>query len=1501
MSTVQEIKPQGYFRINDIVFDIPPQSIQVIKRENNFAIPALRSTSPIKVKSGQKDIIIMLNLVFATGYNFAMNEAQEAKNIINKQLAPLIIQTRKCPFCSIDNEKIRKELAGEMDSEEVKNIAACIQGIRVTYNTQSPDTVNCLITMKFFNYWPYSPNFKYVGKDGPVDSPEESPAYKEFYQNSTFVNDKYINAINGFGKELEIIYKDYQFSKVLGKNTTGWTKLDDKHVTKLMGDDIYYRYQSYYISGEGTRHEGELIPVQLELNLTTYVPSIPVLGHTLPTAQFLGAANMDINISLFANADVDIDDGFKPCSSTNLSELSHILETVNRNSIKFRQISRRDPIYVRNPLLRLAKYDLYKNASFTYIGADKKTIEFDQDNNDFVGCIVNELNSNTVPNLPFCNTVDISLSENIEVDEAKARLANEGLSVDILQEAKNALAQVAKDFNFRVSLRSFTLSYPQNMTPGHFSTYQKMYKDVAKPLRDYLNNYMVWEVGGNTDVMKFLTNDDINLIPKELRSEWLTLKDAREKKLISISNNLTNILNSDPLPSYQWYLKRLATINTTTASPCYPDMKLPNKDKEDPRSLCGKNPDFYWQNYSDQYSNYIRQAAYAPVIEEFGKVYKMTVDAMASPKTSNKLAGSEKVVQLAPPLLAVGNGNKIDQKESSVIHDFSVQGQTITLAAAIKNIESTSYTMRRAMPTFKLYFLDESVYDNKNSGENVWRNFADFYNVNKVKEIRLIKNKDVAPDLLILHVTNLENDLVNTDFPTIQKDDNWTVNDAHTVTGSGYVSNKNLMPKKDEKIKQLMLSQGTRVQLRLGYDSDPDNLTVEFNGKVTEVSGSDVLEITSQSLAVELIADEKGSTMEGKWSYSVNSESNDLAARLLKNDCNEVESFGDKGRHSTFADCGPSTWFNGLNGIGLAENLFFPSIGYSGGWDAFRGAMTAVSLGFAISSFFPPAGLVIGVGVGIWKISKAIYHSIFNFPFTVYKQTAWDTLQELSLRHPDTIVSAVPYDTRMTLFAGYPEQLYLYRGPNLSENMNNTNTTLLGSVLSNRVYYDRVKNTLGSNPALLSEQALRKTIIKPYRQYEEVMSNEPKLEKSLDYLLKYMKPFRNYHIITSEHDIISNNMRCNGEANNAVKVIAPKDSSDANFDGSVGFENYEESTLMKADDDIEPRHVKTGTFVFHNAIDWGEIKLRDRYALSLLVKSMKKIYQGEIVILGRPGIKPHDIVFIFDTYNQIFGAVEVEQVVQTFSYDTGFITEITPNLLVFNNNLSGMAQIKALWAYATALFTKNMELAIENRFTPDAVPGYGAGKQVTEGAIDLIKNPLRVSAANRVATAVADVAKSGSDAVKAAAKSGYASYGNAMEAARYNAFLEGAEVSRMAKLTLAAEKLAVPVSEVAASSASKLAFPLAKTLMSKGPLILVSLFADDIVDTWFKWSKYRQPISVLPVKRNGENWTLGLYGAVDNTDWEKLKQSLGNAGNRIASATGIVVNKILGNRLNIGG
>jgi hypothetical protein len=88
-----------------------------------------------------------------------------------------------------------------------------------------------------------------------------------------------------------------------------------------------------------------------------------------------------------------------------------------------------------------------------------------------------------------------------------------------------------------------------------------------------------------------------------------------------------------------------------------------------------------------------------------------------------------------------------------------------------------------------------------------------------------------------------------------------------------------------------------------------------------------------------------------------------------------------------------------------------------------------------------------------------------------------------------------------------------------------------------------------------------------------------------------------------------------------------------------------------------------------------------RYATGHLFRHLKDLYTGEILITGEPALKPYDVVYLYDSYNDMCGPLEVEQVTHIFSQETGFVTSIVPDLVVQTNEYMSMALIDSLATY----------------------------------------------------------------------------------------------------------------------------------------------------------------------------------------------------------------------------
>ena len=110
---------------------------------------------------------------------------------------------------------------------------------------------------------------------------------------------------------------------------------------------------------------------------------------------------------------------------------------------------------------------------------------------------------------------------------------------------------------------------------------------------------------------------------------------------------------------------------------------------------------------------------------------------------------------------------------------------------------------------------------------------------------------------------------------------------------------------------------------------------------------------------------------------------------------------------------------------------------------------------------------------------------------------------------------------------------------------------------------------------------------------------------------------------------------------------------------------------------------------------------------------------GEILITGEPALKPYDVVFLYDSYNDMCGPLEVEQVTHIFSQETGFVTSIVPDLVVQTNEYMSMTLIDSLATYFGATWLGYRKDRF-GRGTPNALdagdlPWTGVGGPTASG------------------------------------------------------------------------------------------------------------------------------------------------------------------------------------------
>lgn len=559
-----------------------------------------------------------------------------------------------------------------------------------------------------------------------------------------------------------------------------------------------------------------------------------------------------------------------------------------------------------------------------------------------------------------------------------------------------------------------------------------------------------------------------------------------------------------------------------------------------------------------------------------------------------------------------------------------------------------------------------------------------------------------------------------------------------------------------------------------GNSQDPDKMGIKFIGEVVEVSYnaecSDEVTIICQSYGAELVLDPKGLAEDQRYAFedtpdlvhtmmcspelahfgrfSVNPNYNPAEVRtiatsrgesILGSGININPSFLiDNARHNLTLV--RSNYFMANNPAD--DNIYAPAVRDYAGWSERLSSDVGSALNFGARTWFrienwvnniPYLGWVLMPGASPGGIAARIAEWVGGFlntlQFTPTGQTIWDIIKECELRHPGWVGHPRPYGTRMTMFFGVPTFRYwadeispeeMEILSRLRSGMEDVADTAEIARMAAEVRRER------ESPSRMrfggTEDAPTSPILpggRPatsfwYRTWRDMTINRW-LSNAGQYVGRTMgryRPFRRYHLITSDHHILLNNMRASDLG--TFNVAAVK------YNGGI--------YTLKADDNIPDEKSLVQVFDYENSVD-GETLAR-RYCIGLLCRHLKDVYKGEIVVTGMD-IDPYDVCYIHDDRLGMYGAVEVKQVVDTFTPETGWITEITPDLIVGANEWSTASTLLARQAVLGALSQRYLGYRPTTAGTTAAILRLG-GVAATRN----IENPIAAGAARMLAIPV---------------------------------------------------------------------------------------------------------------------------------------------------------------------
>ena len=749
--------------------------------------------------------------------------------------------------------------------------------------------------------------------------------------------------------------------------------------------------------------------------------------------------------------------------------------------------------------------------------------------------------------------------------------------------------------------------------------------------------------------------------------------------------------------------------------------------------------------------------------------------------------------------------------------------------------------MARAFPTFYMIFIDEGRRIGK------WKLHDNFYNTNAIAEVTIARSRNIAADTAEVTMSNF--------YQTFTTDDediyhNYTTNWTDVATS---IFNPDAYAKREEErrsatlpVERIHLKAGTRIQIRIGYGADASKLPVSFNGIIAEMpTAGDIVHFVAQGDGIELakpiLLDRKAHEIKhlDEW-FDGNSKRNGATPKsildgLLTTHGGPVNRSTHENYSGTVLEMAVDKVGTAINPLGIyhfgdidftyvtgepepTQNIFEitnPNIGEdeiesaadrkqgikeeSEGGSIAEGAMGGATVGATVGSFIPLVGTAVGAAVGAvagGAIAATNSSSNPDYPlleFDLFGKSVWDVMHIVKGAEPDYIASIAPFGFRSTVFFGRPHDYYAYE-------------------------YQKIDGAW----------------------YEK------------------RKPFQQYHIISSVTDIMANQM---SPSSKAIKTCAVGLYS---VQGSFGTTSSKKTDPIWVDKNIFPEYQQTmffdtklygasarplgaisdiKNFIFssisNDFLDRcfdGTGSVRNHHAMATkmtknaLKESIWNMYQGPVIILGDPTIKPYDKVHMNDMFQNITGAFQVRDVVETFSVSEGYTTAIYPDLIATTKE-GAIDEIRSQTALEMAGQVAAGAFAAITYMTTAAVARWAYSKTLTA---------MANSAAGRGATSMAQtLSQWAQKATEGGTKASKA-------------------VARLQSLGTSFGKVGQRVSELFSSVGNSTA---GKLLGRLGIPVTVGFFAigglkDNLTTAWDN----RRALTLFPMKHFGRVYVAGIDG-----------------------------------------
>ena len=557
----------------------------------------------------------------------------------------------------------------------------------------------------------------------------------------------------------------------------------------------------------------------------------------------------------------------------------------------------------------------------------------------------------------------------------------------------------------------------------------------------------------------------------------------------------------------------------------------------------------------------------------------------------------------------------------------------------------------RAFPTYYIVFVDEG----RKMGS--WKLHDNFYNMNSISSINVVKSRKIATDVCTIVMNNTFNSYT-------MEADSTTTQQYTDIYGLRDVFDSIFSPKayfeKEKRIRlrktipdTVVLQPGIRIHVRMGYSGDGSKLPIVFNGKVAELDVNEVATIVAQGDGHELMnplnafgeiealsldpaqskitwfKDFRGSLAKGGESPR------DLLAKVLTAKYGGLKKWID----TTF----DGRWFND-NPFGIMH------FGDPKFIDIFE-------QGELVQNLYEVADSTLLKGINEFATATTSKKITPTINTSLQDKTFWDLLHLAANSGTGYIGAIRDFGMRSTVFLGKPNHYYAY-AYELVDNKIVEKRKPFQQFHYFDSYTDIVYNSIKASEAQMKTNAVGIWQSTNFWWGREESTVGP-IYLDMNIYPEYQKS------MTVDTGLL-------GSGNGGI---------------DLGFTNhFGEKWSTNANDDK-----------VNKSLAW-------RVTANTLRDSVKDMYQGDVCVLGDPSVKPYDRVYIHDTYEDMMGMFEVEAVIHNMSAETGFTTSVMPDVIARHED-TFESSVQSLMNTAGGMIRLGVALPIINKLWATAVHG----------------------------------------------------------------------------------------------------------------------------------------------------------------------------------------------------